>query len=576
MSNQRSESKSSISEQDLKGARLRNSEDIDEEDDFCILEAIREHYSNVEREEGGTHSKPSATATNVEEEDCVNDLKKKANDVELAIVTSSCLCPSVGVPAVAMAARAQASTTSKAETKVSCEGGGLESLAVETEPPACSVAMADESLPGAYAMRPSPEATPMSSLGSEGISQLCADISIATRSVTDSQEDQALVSARAVEEGHIQRADPMISSRKSGGNEHVDSCRFHSRLLCVTAFCSTIAVGISALICSLRHDEVAFPTPSPLQISNPPSPAPTSFLEYQVLSLLPKHTLIELQDSLSPQSKALKWILEDPQLPIYIESEWRVQQRFALASFYHSTGGANWTYDDHWLSYEHHECDWFARPHFTFEVPFVKYPRYEQEGPCGDDSDGKLQHLWMYNNDLQGSLPEEVYLLTNLRSVSLFDNFLSGTLSSRIGELRQLEAISLDKNEAMGGSLPSELGQLSSTLWSFTSHGMELTGSIPSEIGRLSLMETLLLDLNHLTGTIPSEIGNLSELTVWYGSVNRLTGSLPSELGLLESLVDCHLDFNLLTGTVSTQIHIKPEFFRLTNVVPVHSSSLLN
>ena len=63
-----------------------------------------------------------------------------------------------------------------------------------------------------------------------------------------------------------------------------------------------------------------------------------------------------------------------------------------------------------------------------------------------------------------------------------------------------------------------------------------LTGSIPSEIGNLTNLTYLDLFFNELTGEIPSEIGNLTNLTTLSLPRNQLTGEIPECI--------CNLDLN--------------------------------
>ena len=58
----------------------------------------------------------------------------------------------------------------------------------------------------------------------------------------------------------------------------------------------------------------------------------------------------------------------------------------------------------------------------------------------------------------------------------------------------------------------------------------QLTGEIPTELGNLSNLTMLSLWGNQLTGEIPTELGNLSNLQGLYLNDNRLTGVLPQGL----------------------------------------------
>ena len=113
--------------------------------------------------------------------------------------------------------------------------------------------------------------------------------------------------------------------------------------------------------------------------------------------------------------------------------------------------------------------------------------------------------------------------------LTLFRKGLTGEVSEELGDLSNLEVLSLWGNE-LTGEIPVELGSLSS-LESLSLWGNELTGEIPTELGNLSNLTGLYLDRNQLTGEIPTELGSLSNLErLWLGS-NQLTGEIPVELG---------------------------------------------
>lgn len=98
------------------------------------------------------------------------------------------------------------------------------------------------------------------------------------------------------------------------------------------------------------------------------------------------------------------------------------------------------------------------------------------------------------------------------------------------------------------GGLPTGLGSIS-TLVSISFSFCTLTGTIPTELGNLSSsMDRLWLYQNSLTGTIPTELANLSRLRFLYLEGNKLSGTVPEALcplkvldsGLLEVLgTDC-------------------------------------
>ena len=60
----------------------------------------------------------------------------------------------------------------------------------------------------------------------------------------------------------------------------------------------------------------------------------------------------------------------------------------------------------------------------------------------------------MYYNALDGVLPSELGLMTNLRELDLAINDLSGPLPSQLGRLTMLNSLDI----YLTGSIPSELG----------------------------------------------------------------------------------------------------------------------
>jgi len=333
-----------------------------------------------------------------------------------------------------------------------------------------------------------------------------------------------------------------------------------------------------------------------------------------ILSLLPENTAKNIESVVdSPQHQAFGWLKLDPSIAEY--SSDRLLQRFVLATLYYSTGGSGdkdsiWNSDDLWLSYDHHECEWFGtklqpppveivgfnneeevsilQEHYTFNTSITRacddlddvfllatnstsssssvvtrsrQQQYQQSG-------GTLRHLWLVGNNLQGTIPEELFLLSSLKSISLDKNRLTGTLSSRIGQLTNLEALALHVNQ-LTGTIPREIGMVgsssldSSQLAHLVLYENEFTGSIPSTVGLLSNLRRLDLSSCILSGPLPSEIGSLSKLgTLWlWGDWqgvggNQINGTLPTEIGNMESLGTFAFDFNRISGKSYRQCRV--------------------
>lgn len=162
-------------------------------------------------------------------------------------------------------------------------------------------------------------------------------------------------------------------------------------------------------------------------------------------------------------------------------------------TLYYSLNGDLWDYNDRWLSYQHHECTWYANNAFAFDQPddqvvyMREYPHHDKENPCEwhtlDDVNQTIQnsspyykHLWLHTNNLIGSLPpeifcdnfltgtipEQVYHQSNLRTFYVFQNHLSGTISNSIGKLTNLWDLQTYDNDWSAHAIPTEIGLMTS------------------------------------------------------------------------------------------------------------------
>jgi hypothetical protein len=66
-----------------------------------------------------------------------------------------------------------------------------------------------------------------------------------------------------------------------------------------------------------------------------------------------------LEDPSTPQGLAYRWLLDTDEAQIDPCTYATVQQRYALATFYYSTNGDDWTNDAGWLTGAN-ECMWFG------------------------------------------------------------------------------------------------------------------------------------------------------------------------------------------------------------------------
>ncbi|KAJ0763861.1 putative non-specific serine/threonine protein kinase [Helianthus annuus] len=179
----------------------------------------------------------------------------------------------------------------------------------------------------------------------------------------------------------------------------------------------------------------------------------------------------------------------------------------------------------------------------------------EMIGPSSNTSECShyaLEVLEADANDLNGSIPESVGKLNNLRVLSLWSNSFTGSIPKALERLRSLEALDLSENK-LTGSVPTFLGNLTKIdLLSLVSN--LLTGPIPESLGRLTGLTVLDLGSNLLTGPIPESFGRLTGLTHLSLQSNLLTGPIPESLGRLTGLTHLNLQSNLLTGPIPVTV----------------------
>lgn len=375
-------------------------------------------------------------------------------------------------------------------------------------------------------------------------------------------EERGLAVANPVDESHTHHLPQAEEHDRDRENKEGDKQCRNGTLFGGLALMGIFAVFVALLLLSGSSDEdAAAPIRSPTATVFPetPSNAPTS-IEGSVMALLPEDTIVAIQDnSESPQSRAWQWLWQDKGIILYKEE--RIIQKFVLATLFYAAGGDGWTNNTHWLDHSIDECNWYTKPDYARKkIISSLFPGYLMDflEPLPErfcDESGLYQHLWLDGNNLEGSLPEELYLLTSLTTLSTGFNPLKGTISPNIGALTSLVALHLGDMEHEG-AIPSELGLLTN-LEHFEAWGstFKLGGTIPTEIWQLTNLSHFgLAASSQLKGTIPSEIGTFQKLT-WLTMVYcSLSGTIPSEIGELEDLKVLYLDHNQFTGTLPSEM----------------------
>jgi len=209
-------------------------------------------------------------------------------------------------------------------------------------------------------------------------------------------------------------------------------------------------------------------------------------------------------------------------------------EKQALIALYNSTSGANWSNNSGWFDFN--ECNWYG---VTIE-------------------NNHVVSLTFFNNNLTGTIPSEIGNLTSLKFLSFERNSLSGTISNISSIGSSLEFLNFTDND-LTGTIPSSLSNLTSLEHLYFSHN-QFSGNIPSSLGSLNNLIRILFLNNNLEGNIPSSLGNLQNLRYLYFNSNNLEGNIPLSLGNLTALLQLYFSSNELNG------QIPPSFSNLTNL----------
>jgi hypothetical protein len=197
----------------------------------------------------------------------------------------------------------------------------------------------------------------------------------------------------------------------------------------------SVALGVSLGLTAKKESPPAqSPSPSSSPTSPPtlssaapisvsptqsPSSSPTSSVVNEFLNGLPSYSLeLISNDAISPQARALDWLQKDP---LYNEYEqYRLYQRYALAVLFYSTNGTLWSGNRGWLS-DDNECTWYQ-----YDDAYGS----QDDITCTEAS--RLSVVSFFLNDLDGTIPTELELLTDLEYMRLNDDSLSGKIHSEL------------------------------------------------------------------------------------------------------------------------------------------------
>lgn len=166
-----------------------------------------------------------------------------------------------------------------------------------------------------------------------------------------------------------------------------------------------------------------------------------------------------------------------------------------------------------------------------------------------------LEELDLSNNQFSGDFPSVILNMPSLIYLDLRFNSFSGPLPDQLFS-KNLDAILVNNNQFQG-EIPQNLASSSASVINLANN--KFTGNIPiTSLGLVGgynskLKEILFLN-NQLTGCIPQGMGLFRDVQVLDASFNSLVGHLPETLSCLQDIEVLNLAHNQLSGELSDVI----------------------
>lgn len=210
-----------------------------------------------------------------------------------------------------------------------------------------------------------------------------------------------------------------------------------------------------------------------------------------------------------------------------------VQEREVLVKMYNVMGGRDWKIDTNWLSLDTTVCEWYGIA-------------------C---SNGMVSSINLRNNGLSGTSPQELFSLSELRTLNLELNPIEFSFKG-IRAAKNLQVLNLAKTNLPDTAL-SEMQELAylTNISVFSIDSNVLSGTLPTAIFSLTGLQELNLGHNGFTGTLSTLIGQLTQLKRLYISQNLFSGQFPTQIGNLVGLEELSAAENKFGGTLPQELN---------------------
>eukprot|EP01084_Bolivina_argentea_P256530 431952_1 len=159
--------------------------------------------------------------------------------------------------------------------------------------------------------------------------------------------------------------------------------------------------------------------------------------------------------------------------------------------------------------------------------------------------------LSLSGNNLTGTITHDLIFLNKLRSLDLAGNNLFGSLPDIFDHFEDFQSLSASNNQ-FNGTLPDSLQTVENLVW-FVVSGTNLTGDVNS-LFKHNKLNMLFLQNNSFYGTLSDAICNLNQLSEINVADNRLKGSIPVCIGNWSRVQIVHFSSNDLSGSIPQSI----------------------
>ncbi|XP_050364981.1 receptor protein kinase CLAVATA1 [Argentina anserina] len=160
---------------------------------------------------------------------------------------------------------------------------------------------------------------------------------------------------------------------------------------------------------------------------------------------------------------------------------------------------------------------------------------------------GVLRNLILMDNHFFGSIPEDLGQCKSLWKIRMSRNTITGTIPAGMFRLPNVSMIELIDNY-LSGQLPAQMS--AGALGILGLSGNQISGEIPAAIGNLKNLQTLSMEMNKFSGQIPMEIFNLKSLAKINISANNLSDRVPDTISQCSSLTSADFSRNNLVGEI--------------------------